>query len=73
MSRKYNTGIGGKKAKGYGGSGMTKHGKSGHAHNHRVTIEMNREAGRAMEQERAARAKQKGTMYGSVAEAFKRK
>ncbi len=33
------------------GGGLKKHAQSGVAHNHRVTIEMNREAAREMEKE----------------------
>lgn len=50
---------------------MRKHARSGVPHNHRVTIEINREAAREMERQAEIRQKRKGTMYTSVQDLFK--
>jgi len=56
---------------GKGDGNLRKHARSGHAHNHRVTIELNREAAREMERQAEIRKKQRGKLYGSVADCFK--
>jgi hypothetical protein len=56
---------------GSNGGAMKKHARSGTPHNHRVTIELNREAAREMERQAEIRKKQSGKLYPSVQDLFK--
>lgn len=70
MSTKHNTERGGKKAKGWGSTvgGMQKHGRSGVAHNHALSIARVRDENKRLEEEATLRKKRKGTLYASVRE-----
>lgn len=52
------------------GGGLQKHRKSGVSHNHRVTIEMNREAQESMEKQEALKRSQKSP-NSSIKDLFK--
>lgn len=73
MSHKTNK-SGGKKVKNYGGSaGMSKHRKSGVAHNHANSISRVREYNKELERLAELKKRQKGKLYSSVLEVFKEK
>jgi hypothetical protein len=73
MSTKSNKATGGKKARGgwsSAGGGMSKHGKSGHSHNHAITIMRVREENERIAKEAEIKRKRKGQMFSTVREAF---
>lgn len=66
---------GGKKAKNNWSTtipsgGMRKHARSGHAHNHAITIMRVREENERLVKEARIREKKKGKMFSSVREVF---